>query len=207
MRGLCLVMSLTRQRKPLLACTPMIIYIFYKERKWERWGRTAPSFGHLCCYNRDLLHAISCYTRRLFTLNFTTRHPCKVHVPRAMYNITKHCIISHWLHLWVYGDFKNKYPLLPYVILGATFGCLTMAELFTLKLQSAFKIQFLSRVSLQYWEFAIHAHNSNIFRPNYLCIIIIITTLNYCYIALTIYLVNLFLLTHMLPQHQINITK
>jgi len=31
--------------------------------------------------------------------------------------------------------------------------------------------------------------------------------LNYCYIALTIYLVNLFLLTDMPPQHQINITK
>jgi len=43
--------------------------------------------------------------------------------------------------------------------------------------------------------------------PNYLGIIIILTTLINCYIDLTIYLVNLFLLTDMLPQHQINITK
>jgi len=32
-----------------------------------------------------------------------------------------------------------------------------------------------------------------------------LTTLNYCYIALTVHLVNLFLLTDMLPQHKINI--
>ena len=31
--------------------------------------------------------------------------------------------------------------------------------------------------------------------------------LNYCYIALTIYLVNQFLLSDMLPQHQINYNK
>jgi len=52
-----------------------------------------------------------------------------------------------------------------------------------------------------------HSEDVKNYLYRYLCIIkiIILTTLNYCHIALTIYLIILFLHTDMLPQHQINL--